>query len=125
MNVGTAVALAAVFAVVAGCAASTGPGPTAPPVALTFRSGPSGHETAFVPGNATVARGASVSITFVNAGVVDHTWTLPEFHADTGVVHASATGRASFVASRSGSFVFLCTVSDHAASGMHGTLTVT
>ena len=75
----------------------------------------------FTPETITVNRGDVVRIIYTSVGDT-HTFTLPEFNADTGNVAAGEQATVEFVASAPGSFEFYCT--PHRDMGMTGTLVV-
>ena len=54
----------------------------------------------------------------------NHDWVVDEFDAATQVVTAGRTTAVEFWADQSGEFEFYCSVSDHRALGMVGTLIV-
>ncbi len=76
----------------------------------------------FYPSSLTVYQGDTVNLTLVNPEDDPHTFTLPDF--DTNVnMEAQSVEKGSFVASRVGTFTFLCAESEHAPY-MWGQLTV-
>ncbi len=101
----------------------------------------------FSPGSFSAAPGESVSLTLINAGALDHTFTLfaqadatvpvddnaalqAYDAANTKIVDMSFAGgaqnSASFTApTTEGTYTFVCLVAGHAVGGMHGTMTVT
>jgi plastocyanin len=83
-----------------------------------------GSNFKFVPGTMSVKKGDTVKITFVNSGGT-HDWNLDEFNAHTGIIQGGATKTVTFVADQAGSFEYYCSVGNHRAMGMRGTLTVT
>lgn len=77
----------------------------------------------YLPANLTAKKGQTVRITFVNdAGT--HDWNLDDFNAHTKQIGAGKTETIEFVASKAGSFEYYCSVGNHRAMGMVGTLTV-
>ena len=103
----------------------------------------------FDPGSFSVAPGQSVSLTLINGGALTHTFTLfAEANANVPVndnsalqayyndpanakiVDISSAGGVQqsepFTAPMTlGTYTFVCIVANHAAAGMHGTMTVT
>ncbi|MDX1534902.1 MAG: plastocyanin/azurin family copper-binding protein [Thermoplasmata archaeon] len=101
---------------------------------------------AFEPGTFTVEPGATVSLTIMNAGALEHTFTLfgqvdanvpvgnfndllAYYNANSELVDMNLNGgtqdTASFTApSAEGVYTFVCMIAGHAAGGMHGTMTV-
>ncbi|MFQ5908505.1 MAG: plastocyanin/azurin family copper-binding protein [Thermoplasmata archaeon] len=102
---------------------------------------------AFEPASFTVAPGESVSLTLVNGGGLQHTFTLfaqadanvpvndpsalqAYFNANTRIVHMTFNGgeqdSTSFTApTTEGTYTIVCMIAGHAAGGMHGTMRVT
>ena len=72
----------------------------------------------------TVKRGDTVSITLKNAGGT-HDLKIDEFDEETERLSAGEEETITFVADRAGSFEYYCSVGNHRAMGMKGTLTVT
>lgn len=102
----------------------------------------------FNPASFSAAPGESVSLTLVNAGALDHTFTLfgqananvpvssdfsatqDYYNANSKLVDMSFGGgeqdSASFTAPMTeGTYTFVCMIAGHPAGGMHGTMTVT
>lgn len=82
-----------------------------------------GSSFKFAPNVLTVQEGDTVRITFKNVGG-SHDFVLNEFDARTTVISSGTQDVVEFVASKKGSFEFYCSVGDHRALGMVGTLTV-
>ena len=82
-----------------------------------------GNNFAFAPKTMTVKKGDTVKITFVNAGG-NHDLRIDEFNATTKVIRGGAQETISFVADKTGSFEYYCSVGDHRVMGMKGTLIV-
>ncbi len=77
----------------------------------------------FDPATLTVNKGDHVKITFVNQGG-QHDWVLDEFNAKTPVIASGKTAVVEFTADKAGTFEYYCSVGNHRAMGMKGTLTV-
>lgn len=77
----------------------------------------------FNPDRIEVPQGARVRIVFHNRGGM-HNWVIDEFDARTPVISTGETGEVSFVADRAGEFEYYCSVGNHRALGMKGTLVV-
>lgn len=71
----------------------------------------------------TVNRGDTVKITLKNLNGT-HDWTLDEFNASTRVLKVGEEGTITFIADKSGTFEYYCSVGNHRALGMVGTLIV-
>ncbi|MBX4199007.1 cupredoxin domain-containing protein [Candidatus Parcubacteria bacterium] len=77
----------------------------------------------FAPKTITVNKGDTVKINFVNAGGM-HDWVLDAFNAKTPVIQSGQTASVTFVADKTGTFEYYCSVGNHRQMGMVGTLTV-
>lgn len=82
-----------------------------------------GSAFAFNPTSIRVKQGQRVRIVFRNAGGM-HDWVIDEFNARTPVIQAGQTATVEFVASRKGTFEYYCSVMNHRAQGMKGSLIV-
>lgn len=78
----------------------------------------------FDPSSITVKKGDTVRIVFTNAEGF-HDWVLDEFNARTKQLQAGQSETIEFVADKVGEFEYYCSVGNHRAQGMVGTLTVT
>ncbi len=70
-----------------------------------------------------VNKGDRVKIVFKNT-VGKHDWRIDEFNASTKVIGAGEEETIQFLANKSGSFEYYCSVGSHRAMGMKGTLVV-
>lgn len=77
----------------------------------------------FVPNNITVNKGDKVTFVMTNAGGV-HDIVIDELGVKTPVIRTGNAVSATFIASKTGSFIFYCDVMGHRAKGMWGTLIV-
>lgn len=77
----------------------------------------------FVPNAITVNKGDQVTFVVTNAGGV-HDVVVDELGVKTPTTRTATTATFTFTASKSGSFVYYCSVPGHRAKGMWGTLTV-
>lgn len=78
----------------------------------------------FKPSSLTVNKGDTVKITFRNTGGT-HDLKIDEFAgASTRILSAGETQTITFVADKTGSFEYYCSVGNHRVQGMWGTLTV-
>ncbi|MDQ3075899.1 MAG: cupredoxin domain-containing protein [bacterium] len=82
-----------------------------------------GKNFAFAPSKITVKKGDKVKITFKNSEGF-HDWVIDEFGAATKQAKAPTTEVIEFVANKTGSFEYYCSVGQHRAMGMKGTLVV-
>ena len=82
-----------------------------------------GKDFSFSPSTLSVNKGDKVKITFKNSGGM-HDFVLPDFNAKTDVIQSGAQATVEFTADKAGSFQYFCSVGNHKAMGMVGTLTV-
>ncbi len=82
-----------------------------------------GSSFKFVPATLSVNKGDTVKITFKNSDG-QHNIMFDDFSAGSKTIQSGATDTFQFVASKSGSFQYYCSVGNHKAMGMVGTLTV-
>ena len=68
-------------------------------------------------------KGDTVKITFKNSEGI-HDWVIDEFNARTPRIQSGQSAQVEFVANKTGSFVYYCSVGEHRAQGMWGTLVV-
>lgn len=83
-----------------------------------------GSNFAFSPANLSVKKGDTVNITFSNSSGT-HDFNIDEFAVATFQLEGGASQTVSFVADKTGSFEYYCSVGSHRSMGMTGTLTVT
>lgn len=84
----------------------------------------SGKPFSFSPATMSVKKGDTVRIVFKNTEGT-HDWVVDEFNARTKILKAGEEETIEFVADKAGSFEYYCSVGQHRAMGMKGTLTVT
>lgn len=82
-----------------------------------------GSSFKFEPATLTVNKGDKVKITFKNSGGT-HDFVIDEFNVKTQVIPGGQEATAEFTADKSGTFQYYCSVGNHRAMGMVGTLTV-
>ena len=82
-----------------------------------------GSNFSFSPSAMTVNKGDTVRITFNNENGL-HDLKIDEFNAKTKVLNSDESETIEFVADKSGTFEYYCSVGQHRAMGMKGTLTV-
>ncbi len=84
-----------------------------------------GNNFAFAPSTMTVKKGDTVTIVFQNSDGY-HDFVIDEFSsAKTSRLQGGAEESITFVADTAGSFEYYCSVGEHRAMGMKGTLVVT
>lgn len=77
----------------------------------------------FKPNKITVKKGDSVKITFVNDGGF-HDFVLDGYNVKTDIIGSGKSQTVTFTADKAGTFDFYCSVGNHKAMGMAGTLVV-
>ena len=100
------------------------PQPTPPPPApqvKTFEL--TGASFAFSQSEIRVKQGDTVRIIFTSTGSF-HDWVVDTFGAATAQVSMGGTSEVTFIASAKGTFEYYCSVGNHRAMGMTGTLIV-
>lgn len=83
----------------------------------------SGKSFSLTPNQIRVKKGDTVKITFQNTGGF-HDFTLDAFNVKTPQIQAGQTADVEFVADKAGTFEFYCSVGNHRAQGMKGSLIV-
>ena len=83
-----------------------------------------GVNFSFSPSTITVKKGDKVKITFINGGGF-HDWKIDALNVATKQIQGGAQEVLEFTANTVGSFEYYCSVGQHRAMGMKGTLTVT
>jgi nitrite reductase (NO-forming) len=69
--------------------------------------------------------GDTVEITFINGDGIEHDLAISDFNAHSG--HTMGLGSSTtltFVADKSGTFTYTCTIPGHVEAGMYGTFQV-
>lgn len=82
-----------------------------------------GSNFAFSPSTMTVNKGDKVTIVFKNSGGF-HDLKIDEFNVATAQIQGGAEETVSFIADKTGTFEYYCSVGTHRQMGMKGTLTV-
>ncbi|BCX14577.1 MAG: hypothetical protein KatS3mg088_260 [Patescibacteria group bacterium] len=77
----------------------------------------------FNPDVIKVKKGETVKISFRSVDGV-HDFVIDEFDARTEIIREGQTAEVSFVADKTGEFEYYCSVGNHRALGMKGTLVV-
>lgn len=83
----------------------------------------SGGNYYFSPNAISVNKGDTVKINFVNSGGV-HNLIVDGYNVGTPTISSGQDAAFTFVADKSGSFEYYCSVGSHRQMGMKGTLTV-
>lgn len=97
------------------------PTPTPTPQVKVFNV--TGKPFSFTPSEIRVKNGDRVRIVFFNEQG-NHDWTIDEFNARTPVIGAGQTAEVEFVANKTGTFEYYCSVGTHRQQGMKGNLIV-
>ncbi len=84
----------------------------------------SGENFMFAPADLTVKKGQTVKITFTSASGF-HDLVIDEFNVRTKQMQDGGVETVEFVADKTGTFEYYCSVGSHRQMGMVGTLTVT
>jgi len=82
-----------------------------------------GGNFTFSPTEIKVKKGDTVKIVFLNKEGF-HDWVLDEFNAKTPQIAVGKTAEVEFVADKSGTFEYYCSVGEHRQMGMKGNLVV-
>ena len=77
----------------------------------------------FDPKTITVKKGDKVKITFKSVGGF-HNFVIDELNVKTSVVESGRDTTVEFTADKAGKFEYYCSIANHRAQGMVGTLTV-
>lgn len=77
----------------------------------------------FDPKTITVKKGQPVEITFKNSGGT-HDFVIDEFHVKTQIIPGGQSEIVTFIPDKTGTFNYYCSVGNHRAMGMQGTITV-
>ena len=83
-----------------------------------------GFEMGFSMKTITVKKGDTVKITLTNSGKMMHDWVVDEFNAKTKRIKNGETDTTTFVADKAGTYEYYCSVGQHRANGMKGSLIV-
>lgn len=82
-----------------------------------------GSDFSFSPSNITAQKGDRIKIIFVNS-VGNHNLVIDEFGVATPIIRGGKQADIEFTADKTGTFKYYCSVGEHRALGMEGTLTV-
>jgi len=82
-----------------------------------------GSNFSFDPKTITVKKGDTVKVTFKNQDGF-HDFVIDEFNVATKQIQGGQEEVVEFVADQAGSFEYYCSVGQHRANGMFGTLVV-
>lgn len=82
-----------------------------------------GANYSFSPSTLVIRKGVKVNITFKNSGGM-HSFVVDELNIKTKVIKDGEQETVSFTPEKAGTFEFYCSVGNHRAMGMKGTITV-
>ena len=83
-----------------------------------------GGEFEFQPNSIQVRKGETVRLTFMNAGTAEHDLVIDELNVRTKRLQPKTAETIEFVADKTGTFSFYCSVEGHRQQGMEGKLTI-
>ena len=83
----------------------------------------SGSNFKFEPSTITVKKGDKVKLTFTNSGGM-HDFVIDELNVKIPVIASGKSETVEFTADKAGTYKYYCSVANHRAIGMEGTLTV-
>lgn len=101
---------------------NTSPTPVSTGPVVSFNV--SAKEYAYTPSTITVNKGDNVKIVFTNNGTTAHNFTISEFNVASKSINPGETDTVTFVADKSGTFKYFCSIDSHRSLGLEGTLTV-
>lgn len=84
-----------------------------------------GSEFKFSLPTLTLKKGEKVRLVFTNSGKMTHDWVVDELNVRTKIINGGQTDTIEFTPETAGTFEYYCSVGQHRANGMTGTLTVT
>ena len=82
-----------------------------------------GKPFSFTPETIEVNKGDTVRIVFQNQNGT-HDWVIDEFNTRTKILQSGQSETVEFVADKTGSFEYYCSIGTHRQMGMKGTLIV-
>ncbi|MBX4216230.1 cupredoxin domain-containing protein, partial [Candidatus Parcubacteria bacterium] len=106
-----------------GASSATSSAPTTGAVVLTRTFTVTGQPFSFTPHQITVNRGEKVKIVFKNISGT-HDLRIDAFGVATPVIAGGAEATVEFTPTKAGSYEYYCSVGNHRAMGMKGTLVV-
>lgn len=83
-----------------------------------------GSEYKFSPASITVNKGDRVKITFKNVGSIGHNFVIGDLGVSTSTISPGSTDIVEFIAGKSGTFAFYCSVPGHRPAGMEGQIVI-
>jgi len=83
-----------------------------------------GNEYSFTPSNLEINKGDKIILTFRNTGKIPHNLVIDELGISTKSVWRGQSDTVEFVATESGTLRYYCSIGNHAALGMTGSLEV-
>lgn len=83
-----------------------------------------GDEFKFTPASLSLMAGEKVRLTFNNKGKFPHNLTIDELGVATKTIKPGETDGIEFTVSKTGNFEMYCSVGNHRAQGMEGTVEI-
>lgn len=77
----------------------------------------------FDPNEITVKKGDTVKIVLTSVDMM-HDFVIDELDVQTPIIQSGDTGEVEFTATKAGTYEFYCSVGEHRANGMVGTLII-
>ena len=99
------------------------PPPVVNPEVVVKEFSVKGKNFSFTPGTLTVNKGEKVRITFTDESG-SHDFVVDGYNVRTKVLQTGQSETIEFIADKSGSFEYYCSVGSHRSMGMKGTLIV-
>lgn len=81
-------------------------------------------EFAFTPSKLTATKGERIKIVLKNTGKMQHDFVIDELSVSTKIIPAGTEDSVEFSVEDAGTYTFYCSVGNHRAQGMVGTLEV-
>lgn len=83
-----------------------------------------GDEYSFSPASLTFTNGETVKLTFKNAGKMPHDFVVDELGIKSKVIAGGTEDTATFTVEKPGTFESYCSIGNHRAMGMKGSVVV-
>jgi plastocyanin len=83
-----------------------------------------GKEFAFVPAKITATKGERIKVTLKNTGRMQHDFVIDELGVSTKLIPPGVEDSVEFTVQDAGVYTYYCSVGNHRAQGMVGTLEV-
>jgi len=117
---GLVLALVGGLTLVACGSAATAAPPTPAPLVINLKA----EDIKFDTMSLTAKVGQPVTLNFLNAGSLEHSFVIEALNVKLEHVQAGQTATVTFTPASAGTFDFYCDIPGHKDAGMKGTLTV-